>query len=142
MTNILPGLVPILKERVQNFELEEMEERFDDLRSAQDLANAYLDNAKGEHADINSFLNDAKKVDRVFRRAVNALGKKDEQEQIEACRNAYIKAINGQDNDHKFVRQWKKIYSTKVRNIYIFSLCSILFFFEHVSVSQVKLFFN
>jgi len=102
---------------VEAFELDEMEDRFDDLRSALDLANTYLQNAKeendGEHDDVRKFINEAKRVERVFRKAISALGKPEERQQLEAGQEAYENALGGLIADGKFVQRWKKIYSTK-----------------------------
>lgn len=94
-----------------------MEKRFDDLRSAQDLAKAYLANAKERPDDITSFLSGAKIVERAFRKAISALGKGDEQKQVEDSQKAYVDALDGLDVDDKFVREWEKILSTKVRHL-------------------------
>ena len=107
---------------MEAFELDEMEDRFDDLRSALDLANTYLQKSTeehdGEHDDVRIFINEAKRVERVFRKAISALGKPEEKQQLEAGQEAYENALGGLIADGKFVQRWKKIYSTKVQRFY------------------------
>ena len=109
-----------MQDRVEAFELKEMEDRFDDLRSALDLANAYLTTTNEQHDDVDKFISETKKVERVFRKAISALGRSGEKQQLEASQDAYEDALGGLCVDGKFVKQWKKIYGTKVRNISLF----------------------
>ena len=120
MTNIIPEARACLQERVQGYELEEMENCFDDLRSALDLANEFMQSASELHEDVEKFIADTKKVERVFCKAISNLGKKEEMKQLEASQEAYDRALGGLSFDGKFVRQWKKIQSSKVRNIVAF----------------------
>ena len=120
VTNIIPDARAYLQERVQGYELEEMENYFDDLRSALDLANEFMQSASESHEDVEKFIADSKKVERVFRKAISNLGKKEEMKQVEASQEAYDRALGGFPIGGKFVRQWKKIQSSKVRNIVAF----------------------
>ena len=122
MTYIIPEARAYLQERIQGFELEEMENCFDDLRSALDLANEFMKNASESHEDVMKFISETRKVERVFRRAISKLGKKEEMTGVEDSREAYEKALDGFIFDGKFVHHWKKIQSSKVRNIVSFQL--------------------
>lgn len=106
-----------MQDRVQAYELEEMENCFDDLRSALDLANAFRMSTDKPHDDVMKFISETKKVEKVFRRAISALGRSEEKQQLEASQDAYENALDGMCLDGKFVQHWKKIYSTKVRKI-------------------------
>lgn len=113
ITNIIPTARAYLQDRVEAFELEEMEDHFDDLHSALDLANAYRTSTDEQHDDVVKFISETKKVERVFRKAISALGRSGEKQQLEASQDAYEGALGGLCVDGKFVQQWKKIYSTK-----------------------------
>lgn len=122
MTNIIPKARAYLQERVQGYELEEMENCFDDLRSALDLANEFMKSSSESHEDVMKFISDTKKVEKVFLRAINNLGKQGEMKQVEASQEAYERALGGFSFDGKFVHQWKKMQSSKVRNIVCFQI--------------------
>ena len=119
VTNIIPTARVYLQDRVEGYELEEMENRFDDLRSALDLANEFLKstNEPNDHDDVMKFIGETKKVEKVFRKAISYLGKEKEAEQVEASQEAYEQAIGGLYIDGKFVHHWKKIQSTKVKKM-------------------------
>ena len=119
MTNIIPTARAYLQDRVQGYALEEMENRFDDLRSALDLANEFLrsTNEPNDHDDVMKFIGETKKVEKVFRKAISYLGKEKEAEQVEASQETYEEAMGGLCLDGKFVYHWKKIQSAKVRKM-------------------------
>lgn len=104
-----------MQDRVKTFDLEEMENCFDDVRSALHLANEFLKSTKEEHEDVKSFINATRKVERVFRRAISTLGRSEEKEQVEKSQEAYEGALDGLYLEEKFVQHWKKILSAKVR---------------------------
>ena len=91
-----------------------MENRFDDLRSALDLANASVKSTRETHDDVMKFISETKKVEKVFRKAICSLGKEEEMEHVEASQGAYGKALGGLCCDGKFVQRWKKIQSIQV----------------------------
>ena len=122
---------------MQAYELEEMENCFDDLRSALDLANTYRMSSKQHHDDVVKFITETKKVEKVFRKAIANLGRSEEKQHVEASQEAYENALGGMCFDGKFVQQWKNIYSTKVRNISLFYL-SYFFSFSHVQFKSVS----
>ena len=117
MTNIIPTARAYFRDRVQGYELEEMENCFDDVRSALDLATEFI-KSTGETRDVDvKFIGETHKLERVFRRAISHLGKEGEMEQVEASQDAYEKALDGFYLEGKFVHHWRKIQSTKVRKI-------------------------
>ena len=117
MTNIIPSARAYLQDRVEGYELEEMENCFDDLRSALDLATEFIKSTSETHEDVRKFIGETKKVEKVFRKAISNLGKEGEKQQVEGSQDAYENALDGLPLDGKFVHQWKKIQSTKVRKI-------------------------
>ena len=122
VTNIIPEARVYLQERVQGFELEEMENCFDDLRSALDLANEFIRSASEPHSheDVMTFFGETRKVERMFRKAISYLGRQEEMKQVEASQETYERALDGLFFVGKFVHHWKKIESSKVRNIVSF----------------------
>ena len=94
-----------------------MENRFDDLRIALDLANASVKSTSESNDDVTKFISETKKVEKVFRKAISNLGQEKETEQVEASQEAYVKALSGLSLDGKFVQRWKKIQSTQVKEI-------------------------
>ena len=114
MTYVVPDARPYLQERVQNYLLEQLEDRFDDLRSALDLANQFMKRSSGSHKDVMEFITDSQKVKQEFLKAISNLGKQDEMKEVEACLNAYKEAFDGFNFDGKFVRRWMEIQSSKV----------------------------
>ena len=97
-----------------------LQDCFDDLRSALDLANEFMTSASEPHEDVMEFISATRKVERVFRKAISNLGKQEAMKQVEASQEAYESALGGLSFDGKFVHQWKKIQSSKVRNIVSF----------------------
>ena len=96
-------------------DLDEMENCFDDVLSALHLANEFLKNRNEEHEDVKTFINETKKVERVFREAISTLGGKEEKDQAKKSQETYEGALNGLYLEEKFVQHWKKILSAKVR---------------------------
>ena len=117
MKYVVPDARDYLKERVQNYLLEQLEDRFDDLRSALDLANEFMKRSSGSHEDVKEFISDCQKVKQEFLKAISNLGKQGEMKEVEASLNAYNVALDGFNFDGKFVRRWMEIQSSKVRNI-------------------------
>lgn len=115
--NIIPKAKAHLQNQALTYQLEELESRFDDLRNAQTLANAYLHNVEETDEDVEKFITNTNKVYRVFRSAISSLNKHEGQEWMDACMQAYEEAFDGLDIEGKFVRQWKKILSSKVSKL-------------------------
>ena len=72
---------------------------------------------KGTHDDINGFITKIDNISRVFRSVISSLNKHEGQEQMDTCMQAYEEAFDGLDIEGKFVRQWKKILSSKVSKL-------------------------
>lgn len=99
--------------------MEELENCFDDLRTAQTLTKAYVQSDQKLDDDVQVFISEANQTSRVFRLAISSLGTNESQEQIRDCLGAYQKALDGKDIGGKFVRRWKEILSSKVRIVLV-----------------------
>ena len=99
---------------MEAYDLEEMENCFDDVRSALHLANEFLKSTNEEHEDVIKFISETKKVQKVFRKAISTLGRSEEKKQVEESQEAYEDALDGLCLEEKFVQHWKKILSAKV----------------------------
>ncbi|KAL9985830.1 hypothetical protein ACROYT_G008278 [Oculina patagonica] len=111
--NIIPTAKAYLQKQALTYQLEELESRFDDLRSAQTLANAYLQSVEETDDDVKKFISKTNKIYRVFRSTISTLNTKEGEERMDACMEAYEDAFDGHDILGKFVLQWKKILSSK-----------------------------
>lgn len=94
--------------------MEELENRFDDLRNALTSAKTYQQSAEETHDDIQSFISEVNELLRDFYSAISTLSKSEGQERVDACLDVYKKALDGYDVEGKFVRKWNEILSTKV----------------------------
>ena len=94
--------------------LEEIESRFDDLRSAQYLVKNYrqeLDKKKRK------FTLDLEKVCQTFIAAISILDTSGDYNQFNDCFKAYEDALNGLDLEGKFTNFWRNLLSKKVRQL-------------------------
>ncbi|XP_073240926.1 uncharacterized protein [Porites lutea] len=90
--------------------LEEIESRFDDLRSAQYLVKNYrqdLDKKKRK------FTQDLEKVCQTFIAAISTLDTSGNDNQFDDCFKAYEDALNGLDLEGKFTNFWRNLLSKK-----------------------------
>ena len=92
-----------------------LEQCFDDLRSAQSLVKKYEEGSEDDDDDdVLEFSEQTTKVMRKFRDAISAMNSSDGKEKVDACLDAYQKALDGRDIPGKFCRKWGKILKTKV----------------------------
>lgn len=98
--------------------MEELENRFDDLSNALASAKRYQQSAEKTHDDIQSFISEVNELLREFFSAISTLSKSEGQERVDACLDAYQRALDGYNVEGKFSRMWNKILSTKVSKIY------------------------
>ena len=87
--------------------ISEMEERFDDLLLARSLASTYLDNAEQENDVVKNFLSQVNKLIKQFRKMIAKLSVCGNEEQFDACIQAYTEVLDGRDIIGKFVNHWK-----------------------------------
>ena len=94
--------------------LEEIESRFDDLRTAQHLVSIYnheLDEKKKK------FTQDLEKVCQTFIAAISTLDTSGDDDQFNECFKAYGDAFNGFDLEGKFTNFWRSLLSKQVRQL-------------------------
>lgn len=120
MTDIVPDARACLQQSVLGYELEEIENCFDDLHSALDMAKEFIDSVNEPSKDVMKFFSETQKVEKEFRKAIYNLGKQEQMKHFEASQEAYHRAFQKGSFPGKFVWQWKKIQSSKVRNIVSF----------------------
>ena len=116
VTDIIKSGKSPLQERVEAYEVDELVDRFDDLRSALELATEYLMNEHEAPNDVVQFLKEATEVDRAIKKAISSLGSTDEKKLLKESIDAYEKALDGLPFIGKFLWKWKNIYRGKVRN--------------------------
>lgn len=123
--SIIPTAKAYLQKQALTYNIEDLESRFDDLRNAQALAKAYLQNEEGNHDDVEKFVSEINKLYRKFRAAISTLNQSEGPKKMEACMEAYEDALDGRDIDGKFVQQWKKILSKKVKKNVLIIYCHL-----------------
>ena len=116
VTDIIKGAKSTIQERVAAYELDDLSNCFDDLRSALEPANEYLKNEPEAPKDVVQFLKEAKEVDRAIKKAISSLGNTDEKKLLKESMDAYDKALGGLPFVGKFFWKWEKINRGKVRN--------------------------
>ena len=97
--------------------MEELENRFDDLRNAHASAKRYQQSAEETHHDLQTFISVVNELLREFYSAISNLSTSQGQERVDTCLKAYTKALDGCNVEGKFTQMWNKILSTKVSNI-------------------------
>ena len=98
--------------------MDDLGNRFDDLRSALEPANKYLMNEDEALNDVVKFVGEATVVDRAVKRAISSLGSPAEKKLLKESIDAYDKALDGLPIIGKFSRKWKIICrELKVRNL-------------------------
>ena len=117
VTDIIKSAKSPLQERVEAYELDDLGNHFDDLRSVLESAQKYLMNEYEAPNDVVQFLKEATEVNRAIKRAISSLGSTDEKKLLKESIDAYDKALGGLPFIGKFFRQWKNIYRGKVRNL-------------------------
>ena len=90
-----------------------LEQCFDDLLSAQAQVNKYEEEREDDD-DVQNFSEQITEAMGEFRDAINLMGSNSEKEKIDACLEAYKKALGGRNIAGKFCKEWKKILKTKV----------------------------
>lgn len=105
-------------EKPHGVQLEELIDRFDDVRRASQLAKKYFSNARETPADdFVKFLNEVTKVKRAMKKAIFSLHREEGKKLLDESIRAYDKALPDQKNFiGKFVIEWKRLISgIKVR---------------------------
>ena len=122
---LIPSAKAYLPNQVLANTIEEVETRLDDLRSAQCLVKKYQESDVEFGEDMQRFRRELKKVWKIFVDAVSTLNVSEEESQFDDCLTAYENALDGYDEEGKFVHFWKKLLSKKKvsfsSNVYIYS---------------------
>ena len=104
------------KPQVSDAEIEEIESRYDDLCHTKALLAEYrktVDDDDDEfEKQMKKLSNDITKALRTFHSAISTL----DEEKVEKCLEVYEKALDGNDDEEKFARHWKKMLKKKVGN--------------------------
>ena len=102
----------------QGVQLEDLLDRFDDLRRASQLAKKYLSIARDTPADdFVKFLNEVTKVKRAMKKGILSLYREEQVRLLNESIQAYNEALSGEANFvGKFVIKWRSLNrGTKVR---------------------------
>lgn len=87
--------------------VEEIESRFDDIRTSQYLVEAYVQDPEDE--DMKRFSQDVEKVCQTFTAAITTLNTSADDTQFNECFMAYENALDGIDEEGKFTNYWRNL---------------------------------
>lgn len=87
--------------------LEEIESRFDDIRTSQYLVKTYVQDPEDE--DMKRFSQDVEKVCQTFTAAITTLNTSADDTQFNECFMAYENALDGIDEEGKFTNYWRNL---------------------------------
>ena len=90
--------------------LEEVENRFDDLRAAQYLVKKHQETDKAVREDMKSFSHEVDKVLQIYMDTMSILNLSGEESQLDGCFTAYENALDGHDEEGKFVHFWRRLF--------------------------------
>ncbi|XP_067026821.1 uncharacterized protein [Acropora muricata] len=98
------------------FEVDQLEQYYDDLRAAQTRINLYQESYVNEDDEVSSFSDEIHAVMKKFVKTITLIGSsRGLDEMFESCFDAYCKALGGDNTAGKFCRKWKQILSKKRR---------------------------
>lgn len=87
--------------------VEEIESRFDDIRTSQYLVKTYVQDSEDE--DMKRFSQDVEKVCQTFTSAITTLNTSADDTQFNECFMAYENALDGIDEEGKFTNYWRNL---------------------------------
>ena len=121
-------LIPSARAYLPNMALtntvEEIESRFDDIRTSQYLVKTYVQDPEDE--DMKRFSQDVEKVCQTFTAAITTLNTSADDTQFNECFMAYENALDGIDEEGKFTNYWRNLLTREeVRQL---ALTRIFFF--------------
>ena len=117
INSVIPNAKADIQGQALASDIEEMESCFDDLRSTQALAMAYLQDKEDDH--VEEFCSKVNKLQRKFKDAIKIMNCAEGPHKIKECTEAYTEALSGRDIKGKFNREWKKMIKTKVSKVII-----------------------
>ena len=104
-------LIPSARAYLPNMALtntvEEIESRFDDIRTSQYLVKTYVQDPEDE--DMKRFSQDVEKVCQTFTAAITTLNTSADDTQFNECFMAYENALDGIDEEGKFTSYWRNL---------------------------------
>ena len=104
-------LIPAARAYLPNMALtntiEEIESRFDDIRTSQYLVKTYVQDSEDE--DMKRFSQDVEKVWQTFTAAITTLNTSANDTQFNECFTAYENALDGIDEEGKFTNYWRNL---------------------------------
>lgn len=104
-------LIPAARAYLPNMALtntvEEIESRFDDIRTSQYLVKTYVQDPEDE--DMKRFSQDVEKVCQTFTAAITTLNTSADDTQFNECFMAYENALDGIDEEGKFTNYWRNL---------------------------------
>ena len=104
--------------------VEEIESRFDDIRTSQYLVKTYVQDPEDE--DMKRFSQELEKVCQTFTAAISTLDTSGADTQFNECFMAYENALDGIDEEGKFTNYWRNLLTREeVRQL---ALTRIFFF--------------
>ena len=89
--------------------LEEVENRFDDLRAAQYLVKKHQETDDAVRENMKRFSSEVEKVLQIYMDAISTLNLSGDESQFDDCLTAYENALDGYDEEGKFVHFWRKL---------------------------------
>ncbi|XP_022799198.1 uncharacterized protein LOC111337206 isoform X2 [Stylophora pistillata] len=111
VSSIISNAKVTIQQQALSSEIEELENRFDDLRNTQALAEAYLENEDDD--DVDDFCSVVTELQQQFREAIRMMNSVVGSKKIKECMEAYKSAREGRATKGKFAREWKKILKNK-----------------------------
>ena len=116
MNNVIPDAKVRIQEQALTCDIEDLENRFDDLRNTKALVEEYLKDEDENKDDegVEEFCSMVNKLQHKFKEAIKTMDSEDGPGKIKECMDAYVEALGGLYLEEKFTREWKKILKKKV----------------------------
>lgn len=110
LENVYPTLNQGCNVQALECDIDEIESRFDDLCRAKSIVAIFEETGGELDEEMRKFHSDITKTMRTFRSAISTL----HSQSVEKCLKEYENALNGNDNEGKFVRHWRYMLKKKV----------------------------
>lgn len=116
---VIPNAKAHIQQQALTCDIEDLENRFDDLRNTEALVEEYLEDEEEdededeEDEDVEEFYSKVNKIQHNFKEAIKTMDSVDGPGKIKEWMEAYTEALGGRDIKGKFTRKWKKILKKK-----------------------------
>ena len=128
---VIPNAKAHIQQQALTCDIEDLENRFDDLRNTEALVEEYLEDEEEdededeeedededededeEDEDVEEFYSKVNKIQHNFKEAIKTMDSMDGPGKIKEWMEAYTEALGGRDIKGKFTRKWKKILKKK-----------------------------